>query len=180
MRKIVSAVLALTIVMTVESWANVIGKDNRFEGKSAPRFSTADMRGERCALEDLLKHSRVVVVNFWGLRCAACIQEMPHLNALYNRYKDRIVVLGINVDGVDGPFLKDAIRDLGFTVDYRLLPDPDFRLADMFKMKAAPLTMVIDSAGIVRYQHEDYKAGDEKRIEAAITGILGETASSSK
>ncbi|HWS15020.1 MAG TPA: TlpA disulfide reductase family protein, partial [Candidatus Methylomirabilis sp.] len=102
----------------------------------------------------------------------ACIAEMPSLNDLHDRYKDRVVLLGVNNDGIDGPFLAKQIAKMKLKIDYTILPDPEMKLVDLFKMTMAPLTLVMDSKGTVRYQHVDYAPGDEKALEAVIKSLL--------
>jgi thiol-disulfide isomerase/thioredoxin len=44
---------------------------------------------------------KVVVLDFWGYWCAPCVQSMPALMALHDKYKDRgLVVIGIHDDSV--------------------------------------------------------------------------------
>jgi thiol-disulfide isomerase/thioredoxin len=44
-----------------------------------------------------------VVINYWAEWCAPCRQEIPELNGLWaNRDPNRLVVVGVNFDGVDG------------------------------------------------------------------------------
>ncbi|RMG58493.1 MAG: TlpA family protein disulfide reductase [Deltaproteobacteria bacterium] len=141
-------------------------------GQKVGNISFSDLDGKKFEMEDLLKKYRVVVINFWGLRCAACIQEMPHLQALHEKYGKRVKVLGVNVDAVDGGFLKEQMEFMGLKVSYTLVPDQEFKLIDYFGLNAAPLTIVVDGEGIVRYRHEDYRLGDEKELEKVVREIL--------
>jgi thiol-disulfide isomerase/thioredoxin len=44
-----------------------------------------------------------IVVNYWASWCKPCITEVPALNAFYQEYKDRdVVVLGVNYDFASG------------------------------------------------------------------------------
>jgi len=164
--------LAALLAYPAPAPAGTPQKDAQFVGKPSPAFSVKSLRGREISSVGLAREARAVVLNFWGLRCAACIEEMKPLNELYGKYRDRVVMIGVNVDGVDAASLADLMKDSGISVDYDVVPDPDFKIADTFKLKAAPLTFVIDGGGIVRYQHEDYRPGDEKGIEEAIKGIL--------
>ncbi len=166
------AILAALVAHPVAAPANAALKDARFVGKPAPAFKVKTLGGREIGSEGLAREARAVVVNFWGVRCAACIDEMKPLNAIYGRYRDRLVVIGVNVDGVDAATLAGLMKDAGLSVDYDIAPDADFKVADSFKLTAAPLTFVIDGGGIVRYQHEDYRPGDEKGLEDAVKGIL--------
>ncbi|MBI5341837.1 MAG: DUF465 domain-containing protein [Deltaproteobacteria bacterium] len=64
------------------------------------------------------------------------------------------------------------LKKMKLDIRYTVVPDPDFKLVDLFRMAAAPLTVIIDAGGIVRYRHEGYEPGDEVRIEEALKSAL--------
>src|SRR5690606_16439820 len=53
---------------------------------AAPSFSLLSRSGEQVSLEDL--KGQVVMINFWATWCGPCRREMPHLEALHQRYSD--------------------------------------------------------------------------------------------
>ncbi|GAB4369787.1 MAG: hypothetical protein Kow00128_16250 [Deltaproteobacteria bacterium] len=170
---------ALFLVLLLTAWQAVAGANSPVKGESqvgkpSPDFRVTDVEGREYTLEGLLAEGKVVVVNFWGIRCSACIEEMPSLNMLCRKYRDRIVVLGVNADGVDGATLKELMKDSGISAEFEIIPDPEFRMIEVFNLIAAPLTIVVDTKGIVRFRHEDYKPGDEKALEQAILDALPE------
>ncbi len=165
---------ALLAMFAGNAFANSNENAASFVGKPSPVFETRDIAGAPIVSTKLFDGGKIVVLNFWGLRCGACLAEMPTLNDLHDRYKDRIVLLGVNNDGVDGPFLAKQIGKMKLKIDYTILPDPEMKLVDLFKMTVAPLTLVMDSRGTVRYQHVDYAPGDEKALEKIIKSLLEE------
>lgn len=59
----------------------------------------------------VLEHHRgkVVVVNYWATWCIPCLQELPELDLLQERYADRgLVVLAVSMD--DPEKLQDRVR----------------------------------------------------------------------
>lgn len=123
----------------------------------APETRFEYMDGSTHTLADYIGKS-VVLVNFWGLRCQNCIEEMPFLERLHNKYGSRgLVILGINTDGVDAALLEKFLPQLPVKVSYPIVVDPDFALADAYQMMAAPLTVLIARDGTVRYRHEGYQ-----------------------
>ena len=64
-------------------------------GKTMPNFTTNNtMDGETFELDELKgKH---VLIDFWGTWCAPCIAEMPKVKEYQDKYKDELVVLGVN------------------------------------------------------------------------------------
>ena len=137
-------------------------------------MSLVSVDGANVQLESLTRDGKIVLLNFWGLRCSACLQEMPRLDDLKKKFgNDGLVVLGVNVDGVDGPTLKDLFPKTGVIVGYTLLADPEFRVSDGYRMTAAPYTVLISPGGKIVYIHEGYNPGDERQIEDAVVKALG-------
>jgi thiol-disulfide isomerase/thioredoxin len=167
--------LAVLLAMfAVNAFADPNDKETNFVGKPSPAFESRDIEGNPIVSTKLFDSGKIVVLNFWGLRCGACLAEVPTLNDLNDRYKDRIVLLGVNNDGMDGPFLAKQIGKMKLKINYTVLPDPEMKMVDLFKMTVAPLTLVMNSKGTVRYQHVDYSPGDEKALEAVIKSLLEE------
>ena len=75
--------------------------------KNSPPLELAQLRG------------RCVILDFWGYWCGPCVQLMPELFALYDKYKDRgLVVIGVHVDHDFGEEQVDSVARL----DEKLLP----------------------------------------------------------
>ncbi len=165
-------VLILVAALAAPATANSPMKDPQTVGQPAGMFVIDDIAGGKVSLEELLKSHDAVVLNFWGLRCGACIEEMPYLEAIRKKVGERVVFLGVNVDAVDGATLKEQMARMRLAIGYAVIPDPDFKVVDLYKMTAAPLTVVVDRAGKVRYRHENFVPGDEKGLEEAIRAVL--------
>lgn len=72
-------------------------KDDRYP--LAPKaIATAEIEmldGETFKLED--NKGKVVLINLWAIWCGPCIKEMPHLNEMQEKYKDKdFIILGLN------------------------------------------------------------------------------------
>lgn len=167
------AVTVLAAFLASPLSANEAAPD--FVGKAAPLFRTADPDGNPVALEGLLRENRTVLLNFWGLRCASCIEEIPHLNEFHRKYEGAgLKILGVNVDGVAGPKVKEQMEKMGLKMLYPWIPDPEFKVIESFRMSAAPLNVIINSSGMVTFYHEGFFEGDEAMLEAEITKAMTE------
>ena len=66
-------------------------------GETVPNFTLRDETGKVIALGEY--RSQIVVLNFWATWCPPCIEEMPSLNRLSERYKGKgLEVIGLSVD----------------------------------------------------------------------------------
>ena len=108
-----------------------------------------DQNGQKVASERIKGHW--LVVNYWAEWCGPCRTEVPEFNALSEQLKDqKVTVLGVNFDNLQGDELKSAANALGikFTV---LAQDP----AEQYSLppsEALPVTYIIDDKGKMREQ----------------------------
>jgi len=152
---------------------SAFGEEKFKAGDKAPDFTTVDLDGNKVTLSSF-NGSKAVLLNFWGLRCGACIEEMPHLNTLYNKYKDKgLVVLGVDTDGVDAGIVRNTMKEVGIVADFTILLDQEFTITDTYTNFLVPLTLVIGKGGAVEFIHTGYESGNEKEYEKAVVKALG-------
>ena len=69
-------------------------------GQKAPDISLPDPKGKILSLSSL--KGKVVLLDFWASWCGPCRKLNPHVVELYNKYKDKgMVVFNVSLDGVD-------------------------------------------------------------------------------
>jgi peroxiredoxin len=120
-------------------------------GQQAPDFTTHDTHDNVVTLQTY--HGRPVVLNFWATWCAPCRQELPVLQAAYEAYQDKgLVILAISQDTAEK---KQAVRsyvaDLGIT--FPPLLDPEGSVAAHYNIFLLPSTIFINPAGKVMAVH---------------------------
>ncbi len=59
-------------------------------GGNLPDFSLQTIEGETISNSDL--EGKIVVINVWATWCGSCVQEIPALNALVDKYSNEDVV----------------------------------------------------------------------------------------
>jgi len=115
----------------------------------APDFELNDTEGKVVSLSDFL--GRPVAVNFWGINCVYCIEEMPLLQEAFEQESaaaDGVVILTVNVQN-DAAATRAFLAENGYTLP--ALVDSSGRVADAYNISAIPVTFFIDSKGVVRY-----------------------------
>jgi thiol-disulfide isomerase/thioredoxin len=115
--------------------------------KAMPAFELADLSGKTWSLKSL--GGKVVLINVWATWCGPCKAELPHLQKLYERVKDRtdLQVLTLTIDedlGLVTPFMKEK----GYT--FPVLPAYGFvtRLLDLVGI---PQNWIVDTKGEWRW-----------------------------
>lgn len=89
-------------------------------------------------------HGQWVVINYWAQWCKPCIEEIPELNTLDQKYDD-VTVLGVNYDGATGPDLQQQVQTLGVAFP-TLEADPSGQLG-VSRPVVLPTTFIINADG---------------------------------
>jgi peroxiredoxin len=139
-------------------------------GARLPEIGLTDLSGKRVDVASL--KGKVVLVDFWATWCAPCKQEMPVLERLYQKYKDRgFTVVGVSVDQEStnvGSFLKQL------KVSFPIVHDKVHEVANRFHPPRMPSSYVVDRNGVVRYVHGGFRSGDDAKLESELNTLLGQ------
>lgn len=85
-----------------------------------------------------------MLLNVWGTWCAPCVDELPLLRKFHDNYKDKVQVVGLNVEESNKDLVKPFIERNGIV--WPSLYDPDGRTRSLLGM-GVPVTLFIDSNG---------------------------------
>lgn len=94
---------------------------------------------------------KVVLVNFWATWCGPCREEIPALVALQERYKDRMVILGLSID--TRPPSEVAAFAQQYHVNYPVAVVGDDVVQAFGGVPAVPSTFVVSPAGKMMQRH---------------------------
>ena len=61
---------------------------------AAPEFTLMDLENKPVSLSDF--RGKWVILDFWGSWCIWCIRGIPELKEAYEKYKDELVIIGID------------------------------------------------------------------------------------
>lgn len=99
-------------------------------------------------------HGKVVLFDFWDYTCINCIRTFPHLNALYERYRSKGLII-VAIHSPEFSFAKDPARIQNAIRTYHLafpvLMDKDHRLWDRFRNHYWPADYLYDREGHLVY-----------------------------
>lgn len=109
------------------------------------QFDTVDINGNRVCSEDF-KGAKIVMLNFWEPWCGSCVNEMPALEELYNKYKDNgfVIVGAFSTQGEDSS-VKDIIQYYGITYPIVRVDNN----MNKYTTEYVPTTIILDSNGNV-------------------------------
>jgi peroxiredoxin len=137
----------------------------------APAFTLQSRDGGSVSLADF--KGQVVMVNFWATWCVPCRQEMPHLEALYEKYKGLgFTLVGVNVE--DNPAGAQKWLKENGPVTFPVLFDPKSQVSKLYNVVAMPTTVIVARDGSMRFVHHAYKAGTENDYANEVRALLRE------
>ena len=136
----------------------------------APDFTLKGADGRNLRLQE--QRGQVVLVNFWATWCGPCRQEMPHLNRLYDKYRNSgFTLLAVNID--DDPRTATATA-AKMGLRFPVLLDTDKTVSKRYDLGSMPATVLIDRDGKVRFLHRGYRDGMELSYEQQIRDLVKE------
>lgn len=136
-------------------------------------FSLSDMEGNEHTLSDY--QGKWVVINYWATWCPPCVEEIPELVSLQNKYQhENLVVLGVNYEDVSEQKVADFVNR--HKVNYPvLLAEPD-TYSPLGKIVGLPTTFIISPDGkVVHKKTGSVDAAYLEQMIAQIQHALGKT-----
>ncbi len=135
----------------------------------APDFTLLTLAGESVHLADL--RGKVVLLNFWATWCMPCRTEMPAIERLYQRYKDRgLEVLAVNLDKLSSAGVEAFVKEVAVT--FRVVLDPAWSTARLYGVVGLPTTYLIDRAGEVVVREVGERDWAEEMSRMAVGRLL--------
>lgn len=137
-------------------------------GQTAPDFELTTLDGKSIRLSEL--RGKGVLINFWASWCKPCRDEMPAIQQVYDRYKDKgLEVLAVNIAEtevtVDG-FVRHL--DLAFPI----LLDSNREVTRLYGIGSIPSSIFVSPDGkVVRKVSGQMSEG---QIESMVLETLAE------
>jgi peroxiredoxin len=112
----------------------------------APELSLYDLNGQVVSLSDF--HGDVVLLNNWATWCPPCREEMPEIQAFYQKYQEQ----GFQVVAIEAGDPENEVRDFveKANLDFVILLDPENKSLNTFQQNTLPNSFVIDRNGQLR------------------------------
>lgn len=134
-------------------------------------FTVYDSEMNKVKLSDYF--GKPIIINFWASWCGPCKSELPAFNSLYEKYKDDVVFLMINLtDGQNDTenSIKKFVSDNGYS--FPVYYDIEYDASDTYGVRSIPETVFISADGSLY----DTRVGamSEVVLENYINQMIGE------
>jgi uncharacterized protein (TIGR03435 family) len=145
---------------------------NVFVGKPAPVFEVTSLTKAGVKENNQTIRGSVTVLEFWATWCAPCVEAMPHLNDLAEKFKGKVRFLSLSDETPEK--VRNFMKKRPFKTEVALV-SPKLR-ADAFKIEYIPSTWIIGTDGRVLAVTEPTKL-TEQILEDALAGKVLESLS---
>lgn len=133
----------------------------------AKDFSVALINGDSLTLSSL--KGKVVLIDFWDVRCAPCIKALPELKSYYEQFRGNgFDIIGISLDTEKDLLMKFLDKNqLPWKIACSCKGFYKDETAILYGINATPSTWLIDRNGLLRYNEI---SGEE--LKSAIESLL--------
>ncbi|MFY0629970.1 MAG: AhpC/TSA family protein [Flavobacteriaceae bacterium] len=144
--------------------ARVKGIESTLIGKTIPNFTTnRTLDGKEFTFNSLI--GKYVLIDFWGTWCGPCVAEMPTVKEYQDKYKDKLVVLGIN-SGESKDKIEKFITPKEYDWQQLISGDDSENFVLNFNVQGFPTKFIIDPEGKILHRfvgngEESFKVLDE-------------------
>ncbi len=150
-------------------------KQSRTSGKvGGPMPSVVVKRFEGGGKIDLgALQGKVVLVDIWASWCAPCMEEMPLLDEMAGRLKQKgvqIIAVSVDEDKDSAQTFLSSRPSWSLTVAH----DPKGKLPEALRPGKMPSSYVVDAEGIIRYVNEGFERGDLKVLEKRLVALAAD------
>lgn len=141
-------------------------------GQKAPDFEAPTPEGKKLRMSDVLKKSKVLILDFWASWCRPCRRENPYVVEIYKKYHPKgLNILSISLDrpGQKDKWLKaikDDHMDWYHVSNLQFWQDP---IARQYGIQSIPSTLILDANGVIRAKNLR-----REKLEAKVKELLDE------
>ena len=144
-----------------------------YVGQPVASFKAVTTKGEK--LSSTNHGARALIINFWGLSCASCLEEMVAFEPIFREFRYRgMQIWAINTEDIGTKEIEKGLRMREIEVSYDLVPDPGLKITKLFTSWFIPVTVIVDSEGIVQYYKVGFNDADTDKIKAKVGVLLAQ------
>lgn len=131
-------------------------------GKFAPDFTLQTIDGQSVTLSSL--RGKSILLNYWVTWCIPCLEEMPSIQALYQEYQSKDLVV-LSVNGIAQDDLDKVQATLSeYAVTYPVVLDENDTVYKSYWLGFMPTSFFIDKQGVIRHIKLGSATAEEFRL----------------
>ena len=142
MKRILNLAFLCVVAVAIASAA-----DKRIWAKSFLNQKAPELVVEKWVTQEPDRKGKFVLIDFWATWCGPCRKAIPELNALHQKFGERLVVIGLS----DEPEAKVKAMTTP-KMDYAVAIDTQARTKKAVEVTGIPHVLLMDPQGIVRWE----------------------------
>lgn len=117
-----------------------------------------EIKGDSLLKIDLMRQfgKKVVILEFWENWCGPCLQSMPHLKLLKEKYPNDLVIIAISSDDIS----KTRSQIIELSCPFTYIYDKDKLISKMYPHTGIPYSILVDREGRVLAETRPYYLTD--------------------
>lgn len=167
-----NSLFALVLAAAVLATAPAHAAEPRYalQDQPAPDFALKATSGTNVRLSE--HRGDVMLLLFWGSRCAQCGTRMGALNRVMDTYRSAgLSAFAVNVDD-DQAAAAEFARS--HPMSYPVLLDPAKSVAKLYKVDNLPMLLLVDRSGVIRHVHRDPRNSSDGQYLDQVKVLLDE------
>jgi thiol-disulfide isomerase/thioredoxin len=130
-----------------------------------PSAMVQTLSGKKVDAATFNNDGKPIIVNFWATWCAPCKKELAAIADVYEDWQERtgVKLIAVSIDDARS-MSRVAPYVNGQDWDYEVYLDPNHDLKRALNVNNVPHTFLINGAGEIVWQHNNYVPGDEKEL----------------
>ncbi len=171
---VLTLLILLTLVAPSPCAASFLDSGPKIgQGDVLPPFAVRDLKGNKVDLADYIGRN-VILLDFWSIYCAPCVEQMPGLIELYEKYNDMgLMVLGISLDSrFNARRLNKFVDGYKYDIPYPIIHDAQSEIRSLYGISTLPTIIIVDAGGEVKLFH--IGKDDKKVIDDYINRLMSE------
>ena len=110
-------------------------------GAKLNNYELFDLSDKKVNLTDLTR-DKVALIHFWASWCDTCSEELPQINAIFNKLSSSgVTVISIVVDDQKENIEKAKVK---YNLNFPILFDKDGGMTAKFKLEGLPETFIVN------------------------------------
>lgn len=118
-----------------------------YVGSTAPDFTLKTLDGSDFTLSSL--RGRYVMLDFWGAWCHWCVEGMPKVAEIAEKYADKLSVVSVDCNDSEAEWRK-GVEDSGIMTWTQVYNPRTVAVDAQFLVEAFPTFVIIDPQGVIK------------------------------
>ena len=125
----------------------------KMEGMQIPDFNFSDLNGT--VYNKQTTKGKIIVLNVWFIQCVPCVAEMPALNEIEEKFKNRpdILFLALTFDSADS--VKSFLKRNPF--NYEIIPGQEDYIIQKLGIRSYPYQVIVNKEGKILRVFNNYE-----------------------